>query len=51
MRLTSDQVRQIRELRNEIAHEYQLEELKELFSAVLGHSEQLTASADTAPAI
>lgn len=31
------------ELRNEIAHEYRLEDLKELFSAVLEHSEKLMA--------
>lgn len=40
---STDEFRQMRELRNEIAHEYRLEDLKELFSAVLEHSEKLMA--------
>jgi uncharacterized protein YutE (UPF0331/DUF86 family) len=40
---STDEFRQMRELRNEIAHGYRLEDLKELFSAVLEHSEKLMA--------
>jgi len=43
---STDEFRQIRELRNEIAHEYRLEELRQLFEAVLEHGEELFAIMD-----
>lgn len=41
-----DQFRLIRELRNEIAHEYSLDELRELFRSVLEHTPILFAMID-----
>lgn len=36
-----DHFRELRELRNEITHEYSLDELKELFASVLKHTPEL----------
>ena len=43
---STDEFRQIRELRNEITYEYRLEALKQLFEAVLEYGEELFAIMD-----
>ena len=43
---SADQFRELRELRNEIAHEYALDDLKALFASVLEHTPALLAILD-----
>jgi uncharacterized protein YutE (UPF0331/DUF86 family) len=43
---SADQFRELRELRNEIAHEYALDDLKALFASVLEHTPALFSILD-----